>query len=89
MKACFGQNIWNKKIEPPSKNKIYLPMKGESSGEESSPHVDMVDVEQEEAEVRKAKLRKQAGVPELAADGLASACAVKTMFFNRNFRSTC
>lgn len=30
-------------------------MKGESSGEESSPQVDVVDVEQEEAEVRKAK----------------------------------
>ncbi len=58
-------------------------MKGDTSGEDSDPDM-VVDVEQEEADARMAKLRKQAGVPELAADGLASCCAVKTMSFDRN-----
>lgn len=48
---------------------------GDAESESESP----IDVEQDEAESKLAQLRKQAGVPELAPDGLPSTYATKVM----------
>lgn len=48
-------------------------------GDDQSESEDAIDVEADEAESKLSKLRKQAGVPELAPDGLPSTYATKVM----------
>ena len=53
---------------------------GEEDDDGSSGDDSTIDVEQEKAEEEMGKVRKKAGVPELAADGLASALAPRIMY---------